>query len=104
MFVNPGNAFDEAVYQYGLVKGTAFASQLDEKAVKKFLHDRVEQFIDSIVEEIANAAFDDAALANIYSQAENAWDCYRSGIYNGIQAIINPTSFAAKLQLCGESY
>lgn len=34
MFVNHGNAFDEAVYQYGLVKGVAFASQLGAKVTK----------------------------------------------------------------------
>ena len=55
MFVNHGNAFDEAVYQYGLVKGVAFASQLGANAVKNFLGDRVENFINLITEEIAMA-------------------------------------------------
>ena len=104
MFVNHGNAFDEAVYQYGLVKGVAFASQLGANAVKNFLGDRVENFINLITEEIAMASFDDDTIAICYSQACNGWDNYRNGIYSGIQSVIDPIAFAKKLQICSESY
>ena len=104
MFVNHGNAFDEAVYQYGLVKGVAFASNCDAKAIKECLGDRDEKFIDTITEEMAITSFDDEAIASAYSQAQNAWDVYRSGIYNGLKAIIDPANFATWLRLCGETY
>ena len=93
MFINSGNAFDEAIYQYGLVKGVAFASQLHAKGTKKFLNDRVEQFIDSIVDEIAIASSLNEAVAIIYSQAENAWDNYRNGVYNGLKSVIDSETY-----------